>query len=142
MADICTVIAVHILMLPSNTDNAEKLKESVQMEKWLAGQQSCWKGPGDYSECRLNLYSAMHFQAYKQNLTLSYNRSSMTGRCREVITSLCSELVRLNIVCWVQFWIPRGLWERGDKAVILGEARDLCEEVKVLWGLLVQQCSV
>lgn len=75
---------------------------------------------------------------YKQNLTLSYNRSSMSDRCSEVITSLCSELVRLNIECWVQFWIPRGLWESGDKATILGGACDLWEGIKVLWGLLVQ----
>lgn len=61
MANICIVIAVHTFMLSSNKDNAEQLGASVQVGKGLAGQPPCWKGPGDYSECRLNLYSAIHF---------------------------------------------------------------------------------
>lgn len=53
--------------------------------------------------------------ANRQNLTLSYSRSSMTGRSSEVIISLCSELVRLHTEYWVQFSIPQRSVEKAER---------------------------
>lgn len=97
MANICTVIAVHVFVLSSSKDTAEQLREPVQVGSDWQGRGLAGKDLGITVSAGWICIQPCTSMANKQNLTLSYNRSSVTGGSSEVIVSLCSALVRLHI---------------------------------------------